>query len=131
VAESGIPAEVERFIASHIKSIEQLEVLLLLSSAPEKNWSVASVYQVIRSSESSVRERLDELVAQGLVQTSAASATVYKFSPKDKAASDLVAELASAYKERRVKVVQTIYSPPAIPTAAEEFANAFKIRKEK
>ncbi len=131
MAESGIPAEVERFIASHIKSIEQLEVLLLLSSAPEKRWSVAAVYEVIRSSEASVHERLNELEAQGLVESRSASTPVYQFSPSNPEASTVVADLALAYKERRVKVVQTIYSPPIVPTAAEEFANAFKLRKEK
>jgi len=90
---------------------------------------VAAVYQVIKSSESSVRDRLDELVSQGLLQRAATGPLTYRFAPTEKATSPLVAELATAYKERRVRIVQLIYSPPT--SAAEEFANAFKLRRDK
>jgi hypothetical protein len=39
VQESGVPAPVRRFIAGHIESVGQLEVLLLLRAAADKQWT--------------------------------------------------------------------------------------------
>lgn len=43
VQESGVPAPVRRFIAGHIESVGQLEVLLLLRAAADKQWTTDEV----------------------------------------------------------------------------------------
>lgn len=129
VADSGISTEVERFIATHIKSLEQLEILLLLNSDPKRAWSLDDVYEVIKSSESSVRDRLDELASAGLIEIEHGPPREYRFAPKEEGATLVIDDLAAAYKERRVKIVQIIYAPPT--SVAEEFANAFKFRRDK
>lgn len=40
---TGVPAEVRRFIAAEIESVGQLEVLLLLRGAADKNWTADEV----------------------------------------------------------------------------------------
>jgi hypothetical protein len=126
VSDSGFSEELERFIKEQIRSLEQLEILLLLSSAPDKKWTEQAVYEVIKSSRASVTARLNELVSQKLLSTETAG--VFTFSPESETVKRLVQELAVAYKQRPVRVVELLYSRP--PDAVQEFAKAFKLRKD-
>jgi len=126
--ESQIPEPVARFIASHIGSLEQLEILLLLAADPKHDWSIDAVYNVIRSSPSSVSERLEELRLRGLLSVSGAKSATFRFDPKSPELLPIVDALAHEYKERRVRIVELIYSPRAEPL--KTFADAFKLRKD-
>ncbi len=41
--EAGIPEEVRQFVGKYIRSLDQLEVLLLVSALTDLEWSVADV----------------------------------------------------------------------------------------
>lgn len=129
VSESGLSGELELFIASEIQSLEQLEILFLLSGNPHKWWTAKSVYEVVKSSLQSVQERLNQMVQRGLIKEETGSEVHYQFAPADEGMWRIVAELRDAYKERSVKVVQAIYSKP--PDGVQEFARAFRVRKDK
>jgi hypothetical protein len=129
VSESGFSTELERFIAEEIQSLEQVEILLLLSGNPHKWWSSKGVYDVVKSNPGSVDARLQELTARGILTRETQPEVRYQFSPTDGRIWNVVNELREAYKERPVKVVQAIYSKP--PDAVQEFARAFRVRKEK
>lgn len=123
-----LPIEVEEFVFNYIDSVEQLEILLFLSSAPDKTWSTGEINQHIKSSESSVAQRLEKLTAQGVVAVAQPEPPRYQYRP---ATSDLhaaVQSLAVAYKERRLKVLQCIFSKPL--SSLRIFADSFKIRKD-
>ncbi|HTD65305.1 MAG TPA: hypothetical protein VK846_02090 [Candidatus Limnocylindria bacterium] len=127
-----MPESVVRFIASHIRSLEQLEVLLLLSAQPHRDWTAADVYNVVRSSEASIFERLDELRMSGLlssVESGGSVAKTYRFAPSSPELAAVTDLLAHEHKERRVKIVELIYSPQAEPLKG--FADAFKFKKDK
>ena len=127
--ETPIPEPVARFLAVHIRSLEQLEILLLLAGQPDRAWSADTVYDVIRSSLSSTAERLDELRLQGLLSVSAGEDRVYRFQPQAPEIAAAVETLGQLYKERRVKIVELIYSQPTDPL--QHFAEAFKFKKDK
>jgi hypothetical protein len=126
--EGPIPDSVARFLAAHVRSLEQLEILLLLAGQPSKEWSGDEVYDVIRSSQGSVRERLGELRNQGLLLANS-HGTAFRFAPSSVEIAATVESLAQLYKERRVKIVEMIYAPPAEPLKG--FADAFRFKKEK
>jgi hypothetical protein len=127
--EGPIPDSVTRLIAVHIRTLEQLEILLLLAGQPTQRWNVDGVYNVVRSSRSSVAERLEELRTQGLIAFADAEKRDFRFQPQSPEIADAVKLLAECYRERRVKIVEMIYSPPAEPLKG--FADAFKFKKEK
>jgi hypothetical protein len=131
VSESGFSEELEGFIATEIKSVEQLEILFLLSGTPHKWWTAKAVYEVIKSSLASVKDRLEEMVRRGLVKQESGNEPTFQFAPNNEGVWSIVAELRDAYKERSVKVVQAIYSKPAAPDGVQEFARAFRLRKDK
>ena len=128
VSESGFSKELDKFIAQEIQSVEQLEVLLLLSGNPDKWWTAQGAYDIIKSNPASVANRLEEMVARGVLRKEGQNDVRYQFAPQDPALWNIVNELRNAYKERSVKVVQAIYSKP--PDAVQEFARAFRLRKE-
>ena len=128
MSESGFSEELDKFIATEINSLEQLEILLLLSGNPHKWWTASGVYDVIKSSPQSVQDRLDEMLSRGMLRKETDSEVRYQFGPSEAAIWRTINELREAYKERSVKVVQAIYSKP--PDAVQEFAKAFRVRRD-
>jgi hypothetical protein len=127
--EGPIPESVTRFISVHVRSLEQLEILLLLAAKPEQGWSADAVYDVVRSSRGSVAERLEELRLQGLLTFSNPEHREFRYQPPSPEVAEAVQALAQFYRERPVKIVEMIYSPAAEPLKG--FADAFKFKKEK
>ena len=128
MSESGFSEDLDKFIASEIESLEQLEILLLLSGNPHKWWTAQSVYDVIKSSPASVQDRLKDFADRSILKRESEKEVRYQFSPTEEKLWRIVTELREAYKERSVKVVQAIYAKP--PDPMTEFARAFRIRKE-
>jgi hypothetical protein len=127
MAEKAIPEAAQRLIARHIQSVEQLEILLLLRKTPDKASSVQDVFRVIQSSLASVAASLAYFANAGfLVQEPEGR---FRFAPSDPELDQASTALAEAYHERRVAVIEAIYSRPSDPV--RNFADAFKLRKEK
>jgi hypothetical protein len=127
MAANSLSPELRHFIGTYVHSVEQLEVLRLLSENPAKWWTVPEVYRQIQSSEKSVGECLESFQSAGLLDYQPASG--YLFSPRKSAETQRIAELVKAYHERRVSVIECIYRKPA--DAIQDFADAFRLRKEK
>lgn len=106
--------------------MEQLEVLLLVSSQPDREWSPEAVFSEIQSSIPSVTKRLQEFCERGLmIQPGHLS---FRYCPKTQALDNAVRALAAAYKEKRVKIIETIYRKPI--DNVQSFADAFRFRKD-
>ena len=121
-----IPNEVVEFISAHIASMEQLEVLLLVSRQPDREWSPEAVFTEIQSSHASIVQRLREFSEQGLLIQPAP--LKFRYSPRSEPLANAVRALAAVYKEKRVKVIELIYRKPV--DDVQSFADAFKFRKD-
>ena len=106
--------------------MEQLEVLLLVSSQPDREWSAEAVFSEIQSSLPSVTQRLQEFCERGLMAQP--KPLVFRYSPATLTLADTVRALSAAYKEKRVKIIETIYRKPL--DDVQTFADAFKLRKD-
>lgn len=122
-----LPADVRHLLTEHIRSIEQLEILLLLRDGASRCWTPAEVYQVVQSSERSVENTLASLHKQGLIVTAQGDAA-YRFGPRSRQLEETVSNLAHFYSERRVRVVEAIYAER--PSEVDAFAKAFRLRKD-
>lgn len=130
MSDSGIPESVRRFLATHFNSIEQLEVLILLRATADREWSAPEVSREVRSSVMSIQDRLADLAARGFLATREADAVLlYRYAPATEDASRLIDRLASAYKERRLTVMNLIYVKPK--SDAVSFSEAFKISRKR
>ena len=123
---SGSSADpVLSFVDRHIESLEHLEILLLLA-AQDRAWTSTEIFQRIQSSQASVDHRLESLVTAGLLAKDADKR--FRFSPKDEATRNIVKDLAEAYRTRRVRIIEAIYTRKS--DAVRSFADAFKFKKD-
>jgi hypothetical protein len=126
VAAEELPHSVREFIGRFIRSVEQLEILLLLQREPARSWTVPEVYDVILSTVSSVEGWLLELVKQGFAEATDTSTPGYRYAALAENAVQ-ISLVAEAYRHMPVRVIETIYKPARDP--AQGFADAFRLRK--
>lgn len=120
-----ISAQVHSFIFRYIDSVEQLEVLLLLSSDSSKVWSAEALSKHLRSSRTSVDQRLKLLCNESLV---VCVDDTYQFVPTDPALAEIVEQVASVYKTHRHRLFELIFSPSK---KARDFSDAFRVTSDK
>lgn len=118
---SGLPLEVERFVARFIRSVEMLEILLLIRRE-RRAWSAELVARELRIDARSAATRLASLVGAGLAR---AEGSEFTYEANAAAERDVDA-LARAYAERRVSVITFIVSQPT--DGLRSFADAFRLR---
>lgn len=121
---NGISAPVTAFLREHVSSIEILEVLLLFHSDPERAWTAEAVAAELRLQPRSVDARCAALLKAGLLVVDGPGS--FRFA-KNAPAANVVEELATTYRTRRVSVIELIFSAPRDGPRA--FADAFVIRK--
>jgi predicted ArsR family transcriptional regulator len=122
----ALDADVERFVAQHIHSVEQLEVLLLLQRSGDREWSAADVSRELSSHPHSVESRLLDLRARGLVSAREDGPSLfYRYAPPAELAP-VIARLQEVYAERRVSVITMIFAKPI--DSLRTLADAFRLR---
>jgi hypothetical protein len=132
VGEAGISQTVQAFVADHIDSVLQLEVLLLLRGRPGTEFVARDIADELKIDPTWVEAQLENMCARGLLACPDASVNPrrFRYEPKAPDLSAVVDELARAYADRRVSVISLIFSkPPASPIRT--FADAFRFRKDK
>jgi hypothetical protein len=110
VAPPALPQRVQRFLLSHIDSIEKLEVLLLLRNRGDREWSAGAVAQELRITEAAGADRLADLTSRGMLVSKGGSPPAYSYGPVHPEDLQSITELAETYAERRVSVIQFIFS---------------------
>ena len=127
--DSGIPPRLQGFIADHVDSVMQLEVLLLLAEQPGKVWTSRELAQQLRIDEAWVDAQVRAMGAGGLVAVTEGPPPQFRYEPRAADLGQAVGELARAYADRRVTVIGLIFSKPV--DKIRSFADAFRIRKDR
>jgi hypothetical protein len=128
VTGASLPQRVQRFLMTHIDSIEKLEVLLLLRNRAEREWTASEVALELRITEASAAARLAELASVGLFISNRGTPAAYRYSPASSEDVRSISELATTYSERRVSVITFIFSKPQ--ERVRGFADAFLLRQK-
>ena len=127
-----IAPEVRAFIAEYLDSVVQLETLLMLHAAPQREWDAGEIARDLRIDRAWAGGQLDGLCELGLLVCAPGEtpdAGRYRYGPADAPTRSAVDALAKAYAERRVTVISLIFAKPADNLRA--FSDAFRIRKDK
>jgi hypothetical protein len=124
---ADIPEPVRRFIAQHVHSAGQLEVLLLLRALPDREWSADEVARAQVSTSVLAEQTLEDICRRDLASRSG-DPRRYRYAPPAELAP-VIDELAELYATRRVTVVGLIFSKPS--SAVTGLADAFRIRKDR
>lgn len=116
-----------RFIARHIHTLEQLEILLLLLEAAPRALADQEIASSLRTTADSARTRLSRLHGDGLIALTADRPPKYLYKPRTDGLAREVQALAACYRERRVAVITQIFAPAG--DRAVLFAEAFRLKK--
>lgn len=128
-------SQLREFLRDFVSSYEELEVLLLLAREA-RDWSAAQLAEALRAPADAIEAAAKSLVdVGGLVDASAvAGERRFVFAPRSEQLRGLVAELALAYLERRLTIVQMM-SANAVErvrgAAIRRFADSFRLERPK
>jgi hypothetical protein len=120
-----VPKDVERFIATDIESVEQLEVLLLLRAAPDKHWTAHEVARALVSRVDSAADWLDRMARRDLLAQTGDG--TYRYAPPTPDVAHTIDALAESFAKYRVTVVALIFSKPS--ERVRLFSDAFRLRR--
>ena len=120
---------VRTFIAEHIQSVAQLELILLLHAHPMQPWSAADAARKFGLSPEMTLSLLRGLCQEGFAIATNDDEPQFRFAPKSTEFQNSVDQLAILYQQRRVSLVQLIYARPV--DKLQRFADAFRFRKGK
>jgi predicted ArsR family transcriptional regulator len=123
--ENAIPPDVCTFILAHIDSIGAIEALLLLRRNQDQSWTSDNVGKRLYISEAEAREVLNQLHEDGLIQN---DGNAFRYQMLESGREDLMQRLTDIYQTQLVAVTKVIH---AKPRRIREFANAFKLRKDR
>jgi hypothetical protein len=120
------PANVDRFLRGSVRSVWELELLLLFHRQRTRAWTADELVRELRASILIVGAALDALQKAGLVGKNGDEA--YQFWPVSPELDQLVNDVATAYANAPVAVTKAILSAPS--GSVRTFADAFKIKKD-
>jgi predicted transcriptional regulator len=123
--DSGLEEEIRDFVDRYIDSVEQLEILILLKESAPQQWSAQEINEKLQSHFSSVQTRLRGLCKLNLINCNAEN---YSYPGSDKSQEPKIEKLILAYKQKRIRVIEMIFSKPK--DKLRDFADAFKIKKD-
>ena len=132
MTESGLPAEVTALLHRALPSMVHIEALLMLARLapqPATRWDIAAE---LRSSPALVAAALEDLATERLVEPVASpDGPQHRFASHDPAVVTAVASLRDVYDRKPVTLIRAMYdrpAPPQAPSAAQAFADAFRVR---
>ncbi len=117
------------FVADHIESVAQLELLLMLHREPQTHCSAADAARAFGLSPDMTEKLLSDLCRDGLATSVMGEPPTFRYAPRTPAIDNTIARLAALYQERRVSLIQMIYAAPV--DRLRSFADAFDLRKKR
>jgi hypothetical protein len=117
-------------VQEHIRSIGELEVLLLLHRTSERWWTADEVNSELRTSLQSAIQYLERLLGSGLLEEGArAGRRAFRFIAADTATSRTVMDLAESFRYAMAAIVDLVYARRS--SSIHEFAEAFRLTPKK
>jgi hypothetical protein len=121
-----ISETVRAVITEHIDSVPELEAILLLRRARDREWTADAAGARLYVSTTVAEHLLAALTARGFFASTPAG---YRYAPATTQLEAAVDALAAAYSEHLVTVTHLIHSKPR--GGVRQFAEAFDLRKDK
>ena len=103
--------DIKEFVAEHVHSVLQLEVLLLVSQNRHKAWTPAAVGRELCLSAESAKAQLDGLSPFLLIPPDEDGEDLYRYNPSNEL-NQTLSQLATAYATQRVAVLTLIFAKP-------------------
>jgi hypothetical protein len=122
-----ISPRVRRFVAEHIDSVTQLELLLLMHRDPAASWTAAGAAREMHMPEDWAATHLERFSSVGLLARTDDPDPSFSYRVASDAAP-LIDEVADTFRRRRTSMTALIFSPSTHDIAL--FSDAFRIRHD-
>ena len=123
------PEDLRRFVLTSIPSVPFLEALLILRANPDQAWHADTLAQRLYVRERTAHALLEALCLAGMAAPCATPpGTCYQYHPASTQLRARIDALAEFYARHLVDVTHLIHS--SLDRKAQQFANAFKLRKD-
>ena len=132
MADTSISAELRGFLTDHVRTYEQLEILLLMATDADRSWTARSMSEALKIPYDLAVESLQALAEKSVLQASPTSEIVFRISSAE--AQRHIRSLAEVYSENRLPVMQLLNENALRrmrTDAVRAFSSAFLIRGKK
>lgn len=128
MASGAIPNEVEQFLLAAIDTVPHLEALLLIFQNPGQVWSVEELAARIYVENARAAIVLEDLTRRQLITRIEGDAALpkYQFIARSAEQTQLLSQVAQAYRTQLVQVARFIHSKPS--ASVRDFARAFRLK---
>ena len=128
MSDAPLPQPLIDFLAQHIDSVLELEVLLLLRSDPQKRWTADTLADTLKIDARRADEYLRKFSTAAIFARSDQPVPEYFYAPSNPQLDQTIQTVADAYASHRVRVIGLIFSKPV--STLKSFADAFRIRRD-
>jgi hypothetical protein len=125
--DNELPYRVIRFVRDHVETLEQLEVLVLLSNSPERWWDAAAVAEALGLNVTIARDALERFASHNLLAISITTDVRYQLQPGTAMLRDASDAFAVACRTRRSAIFRLVTDTQQ--RAMHDFADAFRLRR--
>jgi hypothetical protein len=126
--EGNIPERIRKFIRDHVSSVEQLEILQYLINISPRMETSDAIAQALYLSPESTERQLHRFYEKRLIDCQEGTPDRYGIIDKFSQTGAQLQDLSKCYRERRVSVINEIFSNPI--STLQSFADAFIIKKK-
>ena len=116
------------FVAEHLRTLEELQLLMTCIQAGDRWWDATSVARELGFSPAVARRTLDHLASRNLFDIRITGDVRYQFRPGTPALQDAAQATAEAYRTNPVAVIRLVSDTTR--RSIRDFADAFRIRKD-
>jgi hypothetical protein len=115
------------FVRTHVRSVEELQLLMALAHTPDRWWDARSAAREVGMPGRDARSAFDFFAAHNLLDIRITDDVRYQFRPGTDALREAARDTAAAYRSRPIDVARLVSGTRA--RAARDFADAFRIRR--
>ena len=123
-----LPPVVWEFMASHIRTLDELQLLITALHADERWWDARSAAREFGISTREAQRALDRLASQNLFDIRITDDVRYRFRPGTDELHAAALDVAEAYRATPIAVINLVAGAPR--RSIRDFADAFRIRKD-
>jgi hypothetical protein len=123
------PEDLDRFLEANIESVDQLEILRILSEDSGREWSIREVAGATHTVEQNAAQNVWALQSRGLLMAERRNPEVVcRYGASSSDLESLLQRQLQLYRERPVSMIRIIYARAADPL--RKFSDAFRLRGE-
>lgn len=123
-----LDAATRQIVLRHVRTFEDLELLLLLARDPKRFWSATAAAAELGLAEGPARSALEALASRNLLGVRLGEDVLYRLDPNTPETARAVETMLDAARRQRTAVLSAIGSANR---AIGDFADAFRITKRK